>query len=160
MRVDRIGVTFNYRGIPITYHWPLLQTYFYQSRFIIPVLRYESNSIFDCFRKINALASEARDFVRHRVFGFRYSDIAELAAYTYFKNRCGILITDVNVQAKPTEFWASIPKEYIRHFLNDVVFITCKTPQEVTDLMYSIPDNFGEAVGFSHGVRICDNISI
>lgn len=163
MKITREGITFTYKGIAITYHWPLLQTYFYQARFIIPILKYESNSIFDCFSRINELANSDIDFQlleEGKVQGFKYSDIVRMAAYTFFKNKCGIVIHDVNVQAKPAEFWSNVPKSYIKQFLKDVVFITCKTPEEVTDLMYSIPENFGEAIGFSYGVKICDNHSI
>lgn len=160
MRIDSIGITFKYRGIPILYHWPLLQTYFYQSRFIIPLLKFESSSFFKCINKIKEVLSATDSFVRSRIYGFRYSDIAGMAACTYFKNKSGILITDVNVQAKPTQFWEAMPKEYIRHFLNDAIFITCKSPEEVSDLMYHIPQEFGDAVGYHYGVRICDNIEV
>lgn len=160
MKVTREGISINYKGVLVRYHWPILQTFFYQSRFIIPTLNYESGSFIACLKRINELCSESLEVIRSKVVGFYHTDIINIAAIYYFKDCCGISIQDVNVQAKPTQFWSNLPRDYVRHFLKDVVFITCKTPEEVKDLMYSIPEDFGRAVGYNFGKRICDNISV
>lgn len=157
MKIDRVGITFKYRGVNIIYHWPLLQVYFCQARFEIPSLNFESSSLFKCISRVKELPEDNLNLVKGKVQGCYFEDAAKELARGHFSKSYGILLLDMDVSSKPSEFWNNVPKSYIKEFCKDMVFINCSSVDEVYKLMFSLPRSFCLAIGYSHGRIIHDN---
>lgn len=162
MKISREGVTFKYKGFSIIYRWPLLQTYFFQKRFLVEELGYDSNSLLECLGEIvkpnKPLKSNGHYQKAKKVTGFDTYDLAMLYGSIFFAESCGVVLTDINVIEKSFDFWQKIPIEYKREFLKDAVYLKCNNPKEVERLIDSLPASFCDAQGFVNGGRYLDNL--
>lgn len=171
MKVNKEGIHFNFKGYTITYHWPLLQIYFDQSRFLITGRGFaganaESNSIVECIRRINNtieylhIKGEQLS-VSHpsptKVEGMYWHDLSEIYGMNKFIDSCGIVLEDIDVSAKSSEFWKNVPDNYKKQFMKDIVIINCSSPEEVKRLMFSLPADFCLAKGYCFGNKISEN---
>lgn len=161
MKFSREGINFKFHEFSITYRWPILQTYFFQTRFFIKELSFESDSIFECFAEIlrpNKPLKDNGDFLPHKkVQGFNFEDMLIQYGRLYFSSSIGLVIFDIDVSSKPNSFWKVIPNENKKEFLKDAIFLTCSSKKEMERISDSIPNNFGTIIKFLNGNVINEN---
>lgn len=163
MKVSREGISIKYHGFTLVYRWPILQTYFFQRRFKVEEIDYDSDSLLDCLSEIvkpnKPMKTNGHYQKAKKVSGFDTYDIALLYASVFFAESCGVVLTDIDVVEKSFDFWQKVPVEHKKEFLKDVVYLKCNNPKEVDRLLESLPESFCTATGFVNGSRHGDNIS-
>lgn len=161
MKVSREGISIKYHGFTLIYRWPILQTYFFQRRFKIEELDFDSDSLVDCLAEISKpnkpMKSNGAFQRAKKVSGFDFEDLTKLYSSVFFAESCGVMIFNINVLGKSFDFWQRIPAEHKKEFLKDAVFLKCNNPKEVERLMGSLPFSFCTAHGYVNGEMVYDN---
>ncbi len=62
-----------------------------------------------------------------------------------------VVLYDINVSKKSSEFWTIIPEHQKVNLTKDMVLLTCKDVAQVKTLCDSIDINFASAIGVSNG---------
>lgn len=71
-----------------------------------------------------------------------------------------VILSDINVSKKSTDFWLRIPKYSAIKFNEDVVVLRCKDKKEAIRLCESIDEHFAKAYLVDHGIIIYDNSTL
>jgi hypothetical protein len=146
MRIDKHGVWFSYESDNLCRHWPwrvFFKDMLYTSE------RY--NRSFGIAEYLKFAGSTESGLSMKKIEGFSYLDI--LHDWIRVNHRSGyrVVLYDIDVSFRPTDFWRKIPAENALLLNKDVVVLYCKDASQVIAICESINVDFANALGFKDG---------
>lgn len=83
-----------------------------------------------------------------------------ICTYAVVNLRVGsyVVLSNINMGAKPSTFWRTVPESSRQAFTKDIVVLKCKDAAEADALCRSIGRSFADAHSFEDGSLIDSNI--
>lgn len=145
------GVWFPYKGDEVLRSWPWKKI--------------DGNNKYRCSSRLGSYLNFAnykasldeRGVVNGKITGFSLSHIILNWAGIHLRSGFNVVLFDVNVNSRNSDFWDRIPDFQKKQLTKDVVVLNCKDMREVKHLCDSINMDFAIALGFDHGRLKCWN---
>jgi hypothetical protein len=154
MFIDKHGVWFRYETDNLCRRWPW--------KIFSPDMVYISErhdrsfaTIADYLKFVGVAES---GFGTKKVEGFTYNQIIQEWVRTKYRSGFVIVLYDIDVSYKPSEFWKKVPKENVEQLNKDVVIFRCKDASQVISICESINVEFAQVIGFKDGYIFYYNI--
>jgi hypothetical protein len=156
MRISRKGIHFTrnvlipVRGLPdVVQEVPVILNWTLTG----PVWMIEGEDL--AYQGFNDLAHEIRnrglpvDYCRAQ--GYAISDLILFYMSQRFWDRCLVVLTNINVSTKPSDYWRALPRDVAIQFNEDVVVLFCRSQDEVKRIVETTGTDFAEATGMIYG---------
>lgn len=88
----------------------------------------------------------------NKVVGLDWEDILKQWIETRIDSDPYVVLFDVDLSSRPSEFWAKIPYEKKMAFNKDVVVMKCSNLNQAIEIAESILPNFGKAFIVNKGI--------
>ena len=142
------GILFEYKGDILVRHWPW-RSVSGGGRYYSKRLDIEVNSFQEYWKKIGIL--EASLSLTSKLSSFSWEEILKLWLGENLNLGVFVVLYDLDLSKKSSEFWARVPPEKRVHFNEDVIIMRCKDTYQASDIADSIAPNFGKAIVIENG---------
>jgi hypothetical protein len=154
LRINTKGISFDYHGDRMVYvfPWSRIQK---DAKYFSTTHSQTFDTLIDYWTYIGALQKGIR--TGKKIQGYSYQEVFIRWMKVYYSLGEWIMLFDVNYEAKPKQFWESLPQGSRVEMLKDIVVLQCNGIKEVIRVCENVPSNFALALGFSDGEIISDN---
>jgi hypothetical protein len=155
LKFTKKGLTFGYSQDEVTYVWPWARSS--TAKRFSSVLVHDFNGFRDYWFQRGQDTSGA--LVNRPVVGFERHELLGEFTRRLLPGEYVLALTDIQPEAKPAEFWARMPAQTRKAFIDkDYCFLICKDRDRALDMAYSVGRNFAESYLFRDGVLIDTNL--
>jgi hypothetical protein len=156
MNFTKDGVQFSDEGDVITWLWPWRRP---RKDAKIRSERWQS-LYFNGFKGYWKYAGRMRPTSRRtvmltnqRVEGYHFDELLSSFRSAKYPDENIVILHDLNLEMKGSEFWNKIPKDQIEELMHDVVILHCDNPEAVEKLVRGISPKFAHAYGYRNDGR-------
>lgn len=91
------------------------------------------------------------------IAGFSLEEILEAWVRVHYPGQDVVVMYDMDVSKKSTEFWRSVPVLKAKELVQDVVVFQCVSAKQAAELCQSTDPSFANAIAFSFGYKTSSN---
>lgn len=153
IKLTRRGIMFSYHGDVLTLAWFWNNA---DQRYRSEAYKKDFHSLADYWKNVGIL-QETCSRQSSKVSGFSLEEIIQTWVRVTFPGGDIVVMYDMDVSKKPTDFWRSVPILKAKEMVQDVVAFQCKDAGQAIDLCDSTDPTFAKAIRFHQGYRMSSN---
>lgn len=96
---------------------------------------------------------------RRALYGYSTLSLLQVLIEERFPLGFYVIFYDMDLNAKPSDFWKKIPSDRAKAFLKDTCVISCKDMSEVSSICRSTDPTFASVVGWGNGAIVDWNVN-
>lgn len=146
MKLSKQGIWFDYHGDRLLWKWWWKRTN--NSIYYSKVLARDYVSLNEYWKEVGIFEEAAR---KHKVKGYSIKEVLYQWVEHAFRNDIVIVLTDINVEMKSTNFWRSIPVIERRELLKDFPVLFFPDIHKARSVLTSLNEDFATAYLFDRG---------
>ena len=154
MRISTKGIHFVFMGRTWVWNW-----WWRRSPTIFTYNAEKINLTFKTFEGLAEFCATTEELTneRHKTEGFDFQDIIQQWILNLHPEGIILVLTNIDVGAKPYAFWSVMSKPEALAFTKDVVVLRCHSLEEMKRICDSIPTKFASAQAYCNGNPIYSN---
>lgn len=142
--IDTRGIRYNYMGdrIWLMWFWAPLPNRYYSEKL---------HCTFSSLKEYKKYMGSAVGLKHRNVIGISYKELITAWVEDNFKGEYVVVLTEIDLNKKPSVFWENIPYIKKMAFTNEVVILRCKDQAQMEQIIDSTEQSFAIAWGFKSG---------
>lgn len=156
------GFTFPYHGDLLTFVFPKWRKKSEDGckmKFFSKKLEAHVKDLPEYWRKVGAYEQACRVSRKsNKIYGFSLDELIKAwATNQHLPSGIYVILWDVDLYMKPTEFWDMVPQDTIEKLKSDVVIFSCESLYQAERICKSVSPDFATAYVFDHGEMVMRN---